>query len=462
MASIVKRKQKYAVVYYSRKEDGKRHQIWETFSDRETAERRKNQIEYLQRYGVEQAPDIITVEDLLREYVSVYGVNNWAMSTYSNKQGLIENYIIPTIGHVKLTDLNTMNMDRYYRSLSKVRAVSSKYNKASTEYITEYIIHEIWKIIRNAFNQAVRWGIMEDNPASGVRRRKRKPKQTEIWTVEEFFTAQKACQDPILSLAMHLGFACTMRLGEILGLRWKDVHISQKDKEANKQRITVNSELSRINKDVLELLGHRDVLFRFPPLIKGTHTELVLKTPKTESSIRDIYIPETVANMLRKRRDLIREEKSLFIGDYQDYDLVFCNSLGRPIEHSLIHRSLTELIHETGLKPVVFHSLRHSSITYKLKLTSGNMKAVQGDAGHSTYKMVGDVYAHILDEDRKQNAVLFEEAFYKKYISLDSEFYSNESDKKEESKEMELLKNILEEPEVLQYLRILLKEKGTL
>ena len=111
MASIVKRKQKYAVVYYSRKEDGKRHQIWETFSDRETAERRKNQIEYLQRYGVDQAPDIITVEDLLREYVSVYGVNNWAMSTYSNKQGLIENYIIPTIGHVKLTDLNTMNMD---------------------------------------------------------------------------------------------------------------------------------------------------------------------------------------------------------------------------------------------------------------------------------------------------------------------------------------------------------------
>ena len=53
--------------------------------------------------------------------------------------------------------------------------------------------------------------------------------------------------------------------------------------------------------------------------------------------------------------------------------------------------------------------------------------------------MVGDVYAHILDEDRKQNAELFEEAFYKKYMSLDSEFYSNESAEKEESKEMESL-----------------------
>ena len=51
--------------------------------------------------------------------------------------------------------------------------------------------------------------------------------------------------------------------------------------------------------------------------------------------------------------------------------------------------------------------------------------------------MVGDVYAHILDEDRKQNAELFEEAFYKKYMSLDSEFYSNESAAKEESNEME-------------------------
>ena len=65
------------------------------------------------------------------------------------------------------------------------------------------------------------------------------------------------------------------------------------------------------------------------------------------------------------------------------------------------------------------------------------MKAVQGDAGHSSHNRVGDVYAHILDEDRKQNAELFEEAFYKKYMSLDSEFYSNESAEKEESKEME-------------------------
>lgn len=65
-----------------------------------------------------------------------------------------------------------------------------------------------------------------------------------------------------------------------------------------------------------------------------------------------------------------------------------------------------------GLPKVVFHSLRHSSITYKLKLNGGDMKSVQGDSGHAQLKMVADVYSHIIDEDRRLNAKRFEDAFY--------------------------------------------------
>lgn len=64
------------------------------------------------------------------------------------------------------------------------------------------------------------------------------------------------------------------------------------------------------------------------------------------------------------------------------------------------------------LPNVVFHSLRHSSTTYKLKLNHGDIKATQGDTGHSQADMVTKVYAHILDEDRKVNAQKFESAFY--------------------------------------------------
>ena len=43
-----------------------------------------------------------------------------------------------------------------------------------------------------------------------------------------------------------------------------------------------------------------DILFRFPNLYPGTRTVIVLKQPKTEGSIRTVYIPETVAKEARK------------------------------------------------------------------------------------------------------------------------------------------------------------------
>ena len=54
---------------------------------------------------------------------------------------------------------------------------------------------------------------------------------------------------------------------------------------------------------------------------------------------------------------------------------------------------------------MVFHSLRHTSVTYKLKLSGGDIKAVQGDSGHAQADMVTEVYGHhIIDEDRRKNA----------------------------------------------------------
>ena len=101
------------------------------------------------------------------------------------------------------------------------------------------------------------------------------------------------------------------------------------------------------------------------------------------------------------------------LGDeYQDFDLVIAGPLGMPTEAGTINASFRTLIEKNDLPRVVFHSLRHSSITYKLKLNGGDIKAVQGDSGHAQATMVTDQYSHILDDDRKANTELFENAFY--------------------------------------------------
>lgn len=139
---------------------------------------------------------------------------------------------------------------------------------------------------------------------------------------------------------------------------------------------------------------------------------MVLKTPKTESSVRKVFLPRTVAYQLiewKKEQDKLRD---VLGSEYMDYNLVMATTYGLPLGNGVIRNSFNKLIKEHNLPQVVFHSLRHTSVTYKLKLNGGDIKAVQGDSGHSQINMVTDVYSHIIDDDRRRNAEMFEEAFY--------------------------------------------------
>lgn len=174
----------------------------------------------------------------------------------------------------------------------------------------------------------------------------------------------------------------------------------------------MNKELQRVTKSVMETLERKDVVRVFPELKSNNSTILVLKKPKTKTSTRKVFLPRTVAEMLVQWKEEQEMTKMALGSEYSDFGLVMANSMGMPTESSRITEMFKELIEKHGLPKVVFHSLRHSSITYKLKLNGGDIKAVQGDSGHAQATMVTDQYSHILDDDRCSNAALFEEAFY--------------------------------------------------
>lgn len=204
MASIVKRKKKYSVVYTYTDENGNKRQKWETFETNAEAKKRKLQVEYEQESGTFIPPSAKTVNDLLDEYMSIYGVNTWAMSTYESRKSLIANYIRPLIGDMKLEDVTPRIMDKYYRDLLSVKAVSSKYVKARTEYLTPHTVREVHKTLRNAFNQAVKWELMTRNPVEHATLPKEEHKTRDIWTAEVLQKALEACDDDILRLAITL------------------------------------------------------------------------------------------------------------------------------------------------------------------------------------------------------------------------------------------------------------------
>ena len=63
---------------------------------------------------------------------------------------------------------------------------------------------------------------------------------------------------------------------------------------------------------------------------------------------------------------------------------------------------------------IVFHGLRHSSATYQLMISGGDVKAVQGTTGHATADMLVNTYAHIQQSSRVELGKKFEEGFYVK------------------------------------------------
>ena len=241
-----------------------------------------------------------------------------------------------------------------------------------------------------------------------------------IWTADLIRKALDNCDDPVLYVAINLSFACSLRMGEILGLTWDCVHITDADIASENAWIYVEKELSRVSAKALSVLDQKDVIKVFPTVMCRNHmgqkptTQLVLKKPKTESSIRRIWLPKTLALILREWQVNQEHLKELIGQDYTDYGFVLAQTNGRPWEHKSIEKAFNKLKADADLPDVVFHSLRHSSTTYKLKLNHGDLKATQGDTGHAQIDMITQIYAHILDEDRKVNAQRFEEAFYAK------------------------------------------------
>ena len=153
------------------------------------------------------------------------------------------------------------------------------------------------------------------------------------------------------------------------------------------------------------------------------------------------------------------EMKEILGDEYMDYNLVMASTFGLPLGDGAICGPLKKLIEDYNLPPVVFHSFRHSSVTYKLKLNGGDIKAVQGDSGHAQVNMVTDVYSHILDDDRRKNAELFEEAFYEKK-NLDPQMHvqqENNNATVADEVDPELLAKVLANPEMRALLNSLAK-----
>ena len=185
------------------------------------------------------------------EYVQFYGLRHWGDSYLSYSRHRIEHYIKPYIGNVFLCDLTAHILDRFYNSLQDKPAVILKGHKATDKTISPQVIEKIHALIKSALNQAIIWGYVQTNPAANITLPKAKSQPREVWTPDQAQTALDLCNDPILRLAMLLALGCSLRIGEILGLTWDCVDMTEESTASSTAGIFVNKELKRCDKSSL-------------------------------------------------------------------------------------------------------------------------------------------------------------------------------------------------------------------
>jgi integrase len=295
-----------------------------------------------------------TVGGYMVRWLDDFAKADVAPRTYHNYKLQIREHIIPAFGTMKLSKLDTPNIQALYSA--KLR---DGLKPSSVRYIHA--------VLHRALSKAVELRLIARNPAASAD--PPKVRHDEITPLDndqtrEFLDAARGQKHEALYV---LSLTCGLRMGESLGLRWSDI-------DFDKGTLRVNRQLQRMRKD-----GDRP-------------GRLVFSEPKNASR-RTIDLPQRAIEALRSHRKHQLEEMQR-ASSYEDSDLVFATRKGTPLDaQNIVNRYFKPLLKRTGLAPIRWHDLRHTCAT--LLLGRGvHPKLVQHLLGHASITMTLDRYSH--------------------------------------------------------------------
>ena len=285
------------------------------------------------------------------------------LRTAQGYRGYIDRYIIPTIGPIRLQDLEPVDIKKIYNDM-KGRGLSNT------------TVVQAHRILRKALNDAVQSDppLLPRNPADSKTSQppKKRKYQVKVWdvpTIHKFLELSKGTR---FGYVYEFALSTGMRRSEISGLKWESVDLPDGDDE--KGSLSVVSTLHRIK-------GHG----------------LVEADPKTEGSRRPVTLSSPVVNLLREVRLTQQLSKMEFGPLWQDTGFVFTHPNGTPLIPDQITQDFASLVKRFGLPHLTFHGLRHAYAT--LALRQGiQPKVVSKAMGHSKVGITMDLYQHVLDE----------------------------------------------------------------
>lgn len=320
-------------------------------------------------------------------FKNIYSKKNIERSTYDRKEAvinLIRNY---DIAKTQFANIGKKEIENFLSELS------TKYSKSSIDKVY-FTLNQIYRyavqnedIKKNPMNQ------VSMVPEKEVAVKKKEARYLEMDDVElltdeamRLNTIENSVNGPVGSRVYGINAVAValipytgLRIGELFGLRWKNIDFKEGLLYVAESRATVkNRDEDADKKTVYEF-----------------------KDPKTPESIR--YIP-----LADKAIELLHEMEK-FHPEHKHDDLIFRSRTGNTPSHSTVQRTFNAMMKRAGTKvqSCNLHGLRHSFATNLLNYDDKQLPVISSLIGHKSIDTTSQVYAHVLKKKKAEAIDLF-------------------------------------------------------
>jgi integrase len=261
-----------------------------------------------------------------------------APSTFTSyRQNLT--HVANRIGHVRLDALDPPTLDALYADLEADGLARSTVRLLHTQ-------------VHRALVDAVRWDLLARNPADLVDPPKPVRRVLQTWTATQLRALLAGVAEDRLAALYQLAAASGMRIGELAGLEWPDVHLDG-------GYLTVRRSKTATGR-------------RPPPGRAGPgHHRRAPGPPQRQA-----------------------EERLAFGAGYRDHGRVFTRPGGEPLDPDAVAIQFKRRAARLGLPPIRFHDLRHGWATMALE-AGEHPKVVAEQLGHASVRVTLDTYSHV-------------------------------------------------------------------
>lgn len=269
---------------------------------------------------------------------------------YRNK---IKCYIKPVLGDIYIKSLRTEHIQRMVNDM-----IDREFSPKS--------IRDAFNNINAAMKKAVKLRLIPYNPCEAVELPKLKKYRAEVYSAEMIQELLDIATGTDMYLPIFLLVMVGLRRGELLALRWEDIDFKNNILKVRKNM--VNGE-------------------------KGC----IIKAPKSESGIRDIYLGDDVMTVLKQARlDYMNDAFSYGVG-FQNLGFVIRQEDGSPYRPDSMTQKWERFVEAHNLPKIRLHDLRHSNATALIQ-AGVNPRVVQQRLGHSDVNITLNTYTHVLPE----------------------------------------------------------------